>query len=127
MARTSSQPRRIPRSLEELIEAARVSSEVPGLDGAEVLRRLAVLYPRDKWSQVTRITWDASGLKDIVPPDQRAEAESRLGRTMWDAYFSRGVADHTFQAGQAEIRTIRQEVETTGRLASPDSDVPVVR
>jgi hypothetical protein len=125
MARTSSHPRRIPRSLEELIEAARVSSDVPGLDGAEVLRRLVVLNPRDKWSQVTRITWDASGLKDIVPPDQRAEAESRLGRTMWDAYTAQ--AARTFQVGQTEIRTIRHEVETAGRLASPDSDVPVVR
>ena len=76
---------------------------------------------------MTRITWEASGLEDIVPPDQRSEAESRLGRTMWEAYAeqtpnsqraaSLGVAALAFLAGQTEIRTIRHELETTRRPA----------
>jgi hypothetical protein len=108
-----------PGALELTKLVDRISSDVPGLDGAEVLRRLAVLNPRDKWGQVTRITWDASGLKDVVPPDQRAEAESRLGRTMWEAYAEqttrdapRGAAALAFLAGQTEIRSIRREIES---------------
>jgi hypothetical protein len=113
--------------------ADRVAKAVPDLDGADVLRQLAILNPRDKWGRVTRITWDAAGLDDLVPPSQRSEAECRVGRAMWDAYAEqathgslspsaqqaawRDVATHAFRAGQTEIRSIRHELETTGRLA----------
>ncbi|TDU89104.1 hypothetical protein EV138_2659 [Kribbella voronezhensis] len=126
-----------PGAMELTKLADRVSEAVPGVDGAEVLRQLAILNPRDKWGHVTRITWDASGLTDLVPPDQRSEAERRVGRAMWNAYAeqtthdslspstqraaSRGVATLAFLAGQTEIRTIRHEIETTGRLAAPDT------
>jgi hypothetical protein len=105
-----------PEALELTRLADRVCTEVPELDGGEVLRRLAVVNPRDKWGQVTRITWDASGLQAVVPAAQHADAESRLGRTMWDAYTDQ-TADVAFQAGQSEIHAIRQEVSATGRLA----------
>jgi hypothetical protein len=105
--------------------AGQVTADLPDLDGAEVLRRLAVLNPRDKWGQVTRITWEASGLQDLVPPAQRAKAESRLGWSMWNAYAVRTGA--AFRAGQAEARAIRDEIETTGQLAAADPDVPAAR
>jgi len=108
-------PTLTPEALELTRLADRVCTEVPGLDGGEVLRRLAVVNPRDKWGQVTRITWDASGLQAVVPPAQHAEAEVRLGRRMWDAYAGQ-TAEVVFQAGQSEIHAIRQEVSATGRL-----------
>jgi hypothetical protein len=104
-----------PEALKLTRLADQVCTKVPGLDSAEVLRRLAVVNPRDKWSQVTRITWNASGLQTVVPPAQHAEAETRLGRKMWDAYAGQ-TADVVFQAGQSEIQAIRQEVSATGRL-----------
>ncbi len=75
--------------------AGRVAADVPG---DEVLRRLAVLNPRDKWATLTRFVLD----------DPSAEASQRVARAMWTTYARAtthpDTAARTLQAGQLELQ-----------------------
>jgi hypothetical protein len=75
--------------------AGQVSSEIPG---DEVLRRLAVVNPRDKWATLAL----------LISDDSNPEARQRLGQVMWTTYASAtkdpATATRTLQNAHAELR-----------------------
>lgn len=70
----------------------------PQLSGDEVLRRLAVLNPRDKWATLAL----------LISDDSTPETRQRVGRAMWHTYAGAtkepATATRTLQVAHAELR-----------------------
>jgi hypothetical protein len=118
------------------IEMTRLAGAATGRGGPEMLRRLAVENPQYKWRVLTGEIVNASKLYDVLPKEQAGPANLRVAQAMWKDYAklvalgnlpedqqqvrSKEIAAQAFGSGQTEIATIRQEVQTHGRMLTEE-------